>query len=300
MASDRFHPVFPDDRENPYAPPQADVGPEKAPLGSVRVPPEIGAVVARAWEAYKQRMGSCIAAVLIWFVFYALGQVLVAVMQTRLDQQGIQPGGPPLPPDLSALGLYLITVFGVMIFQLWIDNGMYLFLLRIAQGQDAPLGLIFAGGPYLLPVIGASILNFLIVCGTFLTGLIPGSVAVLLSSWSPAGRFLMRVCVVVAAIAALVVWLRLSQFKYLIVDREAGVVNSLRMSFEITKGYTGTVLVVWIFAAMIGLSGILGCGVGILFTAPIGWLMIIVLYLALIEQSAQGGKDEPVAELELI
>jgi hypothetical protein len=296
MASDRFPSVFPDDRENPYAPPEADLGPEKAPLGIVTVPPEVGAVIARSWEAYQERMWICIAAVLIWSVFYAVGQSLVGTAQARMEEQGgIQPGA---PPDLSAVGPYLLTVFGVTIFQLWINNGMYLFLLRIARGEDASLGLIFAGGPYLLRVIGASILNFLALCAASFIGVIPGGFATLLAGTSPAGLILMILCGIVAVIAILVLWLRLSQFKYLIVNRDAGVVNSLLTSFEITKGYTGTVLAVWVLAAIIGFSGVIGCGVGLLFTAPIGSLMLIVLYLALAGQSELGRKDEPLGEFE--
>ncbi len=301
MASDQFPPRFPHDQENPYAAPQADVGPEKAAYGTIAVRPEIGAVLSRAWEVYKERIWLCVSAGLIWALFYVAGQVLVQVLQAGMGQGPIQPGGPPpAPPNPSAVGLYFIAVIGVTIFQLWINSGMFLFLLRIARGQEASPGLIFAGGPYLLRLIGATILFYLILFGVAIIGLIPGFVALFASGQSAIGVIIMVVCVVAVAIVAIVISLRLSQYMYLIVDRDAGVLESLQTSFEMTKGYVGTVFAVGFLAGLIGLAGIIACGVGALFTGPLAALMVIILYLALINQSTLGGKDEALAELEPI
>jgi hypothetical protein len=301
MTTDQFPPRFPDDQENPYAPPRADLGPEKAAYGTFSVRPEIGAVLSRAWEAYKERIWICVAAVLIYLLFWVAGQVLVGVLQAGMDQGGMQPGGPPpAPPNPSAAILYLVAVIGVTIFQQWITSGMILFLLRIARGQEASLGLIFAGGPYLLRLIGATILNGLIIFGVMLIGVIPGIIAMALSRQSPLGIIVFVVCLLGMAIVAIVISLRLSQYMYLIVDRDAGVVESLQTSYEITRGYVGTVFAVGFVAAAIGLAGLLGFGVGVLFTGPIGALMVIVLYLALVGNPAMGGKVEDLAELEPI
>jgi hypothetical protein len=70
----------------------------------------------------------------------------------------------------------------------------------------------------------------------------------------------------------------------MIIDRNAGVIDSLGLSWEATRGGAGTLIVVYAFLVMICLLGLLACFVGLLFAAPFAYLMLAVTYLSLTGQ----------------
>jgi hypothetical protein len=59
-------------------------------------------------------------------------------------------------------------------------------------------------------------------------------------------------------------------------------------------------LAVFLLSSAIGFAGVLACGIGLVFTIPLQWLMLVVAYLALTGQPVANplARDEPFAELE--
>jgi uncharacterized membrane protein len=110
---------------------------------------------------------------------------------------------------------------------------------------------------------------------------------------------LMGVTVAAAYIAVFIFSLRLSQFLYLIIDRDVGALDSLHLSFQITRGHVGMLFVLTILAGLINFCGMMACGIGMLFTIPYILLLMAVAYLALSGQTAVDpyAKGEPPIEL---
>ena len=81
--------------------------------------------------------------------------------------------------------IVLVVTVGIMLFQLWIGIGQAIFLLRVARGQNALFGDVFQGGPYMLTVVLASLAFVLILGGVVALGLIPGGVAMAVTSGNP-------------------------------------------------------------------------------------------------------------------
>ena len=74
---------------------------------------------------------------------------------------------------------------------------------------------------------------------------------------------------------------RLRPFCFLIVDRRAGVVDSLRMSMKLTRGRVATLLLVHLAQFTINLAGLLVCCLGLFVTLPLTSLVSAVTYDAL-------------------
>jgi hypothetical protein len=293
MASDQFPPRLPYDQENPYAAPRADVGPEKFAYGAYPIPPEIGPILTRTWEIYKDQVPMCVG---VWLACVALNFGVQMGIQL-LEQAAGQAVGQSLVLVLTILALTL----GVIVFQVWINIGLGLFMIGLGRGDVTPFETIFNGGRYLLPVILASILFFLIVLGVIGACLIPGGLALAaLGTNSNVGWGVLIVFGIVAVVAYVLVAIRLSQFYYLILDRNLGVLDSLRVSIQITKGNELTIFVIYLLTVPITFLGLLICLVGVIFAVPFTTLMVVVMYLALAGRSGLGAEDEPLAELELI
>ncbi|HUT93141.1 MAG TPA: DUF975 family protein [Thermoguttaceae bacterium] len=259
------------DAENPYASPidyTAGVSAGyAAPAGQI-VPTqiELGDVFGRTWEIIKEQWGLCLGLVLVaWLI--NTGVSLVAGML------------PIIGPLASAL------------FSVWIYVGVAMALLKIARGQETSLGEIFNGGAYFLRIFVASILYGLMVMAVFGILFGPALVAMLLALQGGdqavmifAGIGLGLLC----WIPALILSLMYSQFYYLIIDRDVGILESLSLSRQITAGNKLTLFVIWVLMGLLNLAGALACLVGLLFTVPFTALLNLIVYLAMTGQPTAG------------
>ncbi len=110
-------------------------------------------------------------------------------------------GGLPAAPVL------MISTLVAILLQAWLVAGKTYFFLNVCGGKPATIGNLFAGGPWLLGIIGATILFFIVFCIGFVLLIVPGIVVALM--WS--------------------------QYIYLIIDRGQGPLEALRTSREIMR-----------------------------------------------------------------
>jgi hypothetical protein len=288
-------PSFPDDDLNPYAPPLPEARPELIPVaGDLRpIPFSIGDVLTRTWEIYRDRMGMCIGVVIGCGVINGMSQFVLSMAQSVAPMAR--------NPQIVAAFIGFFGTLAVMVFQFWINIGQAIVMLEIGRGQDADFGDVFSGGRFILRVFLASILYGLIMAGPVLLGMVPG-LAVLLAAGrdSPAGPVVIVLGAIAGLVVSIILALRMSQFYYLIIDRDLGVLESLRVSMEITRGKAGMIFVLGLLTAAINVAGVLACFIGLIFTIPFGVLLFIVTYLALTGQPTADpyAKGEPMADLE--
>src|SRR4051812_14004887 len=90
--SSAFPPDFPGDSENPYAPPMAELrGRPDLIIESVpgtSIPPTVDAVLTRAWQIYKARLGICMGIVLgvlgmNWAFSFLLNMLVVGLTVSK-------------------------------------------------------------------------------------------------------------------------------------------------------------------------------------------------------------------------
>lgn len=125
-----------------------------------------------------------------------------------------------------------------MLIYAYVGAGMRLLMLRIARGEKAPLSTLFAGGKYYVPLLVGGILFTLLTALGFLA-LFIGAVVVALFFWP---------C------------------RYLIVDRNMGVVESFNVAAKITAGNRLAVLATYLAAVILGsvFTGLIGTFAGLI------------------------------------
>jgi uncharacterized membrane protein len=255
--------------ENPYVSPAAYAA-GAPPLAAGPLPAiqptqvDVGDVLGRTWTIFKEQWGMCLALV---FVAWAInmGVSFVAGMI------------PILGPLVSG------------VFSIWIGIGVALGVLKIARGQEAMVGDLFTGWPYFWPILGASLLVGLMVLGVFAIFFGPTLAGVLVALQDADEGLQIGTAVVLGllcAIPATVVSLMFSQYYYLILDRQEGVMDSLSLSKQIMAGNKMTLFLVNLVVAVVGIPLVLlTCGLGLLAVAPFVALIRPVFYLMVTGQS---------------
>jgi hypothetical protein len=277
---------YPPDDANPYAPPQAKQEWEPAAIAT-SVPVSIGDVLERTWEIYRDRMGLCIGVFITYGVLFGGGLVALGIVEQAVGDPG----------DLASGLVAFCSTVGFGLFVLWITLGLMRVLLDIARGREVSTSGLFQGGRFLLRAIVAYLLvalavTFMAVVAAFVTGMMMGLIGMMMMGAGQARVavgvlvVLIGVTVVAAYIAVFIFSLRLSQFLYVIIDRDVGALDSLRISFQITRGHVGMLFVLTILAGLINFCGVIACGIGLLFTTPYILLLTAVAYLALSGQTA--------------
>ncbi|REJ69240.1 MAG: DUF975 family protein [Planctomycetota bacterium] len=268
------------DAANPYASPSlssaapnrfATGGVEAGEIRPTRV--DIGDVLSRTWEIYKEQWGMCIAAIMIVYVISGgVGMVTNIVTQVA---------GAIGDPVLIVLCLVVFQIVG-QVFQLWLWLGASLAMLDVARGRKLELSRLFAGGPYLLRSIGAYLLFSLATTAVLAAFVgIPALVAFAVTQDEQVTLVATGIGVVVALIPFIYISLAMSQYQLLIVDKDAGAIESLQLSWQITKGNKLALFVLGLVAVGLILLGMLACCVGVFFTAPMTVLLFVVNYLAM-------------------
>ena len=294
MASDPYS-LPPIDPINPYAAPRSEVGPERLSYDpTLAARPEFGDIFARSWEIYKAQLGMCVGAFVI----------LIAInMGIGFGSQIIQTA------VLQALGqgaAFLAALLGLqiasMLLQMWLNAGLLLFMVNVARGREPAIGQVFGGGPFLLRYCVAAIL---VGGGVFsIVAILAVPVAAtygLAGTDSPALPIVAVLCGILALAALIWYSIKMSLYAYLIVDRDAGMIDSIRLSFELTKGNELLIFLVGLVSIPIGMVGFLACIVGIVFTIPFTMLLFAMTYVAIVGRTGLVKPDiEFLPELEPI
>ena len=241
---------------DPYAPPQTDVTTAKK-TGSFGNANNfsVGDVLSRSWQILRSKMGLTIAVVLIYFI---LANVLNGVAG-GVDNQGVK---------------LLLTLANVVL-GVFLQVGMFTYLLNLASGREATLQDLFSGGSLIIPVFFASLLFGLVMFGA----LIPAGILAIVVP--PIGIIL---AFIYGIIAYLYIITRLSQFYYLLIDREVGIVESLKLSSQLMKGREVQFLGLTLMLGLVNIAGALAFLVGLLITVPLSLLCLAVYYLGITGQ----------------
>lgn len=148
------------------------------------------------------------------------------------------------------------TWFASQAVALFLGIGQLQICLKLARYQPASFGDLFNGGSRFLPVLGVYVLCMIGMMLGFAMLIIPG-IILMLYFW-PA--------------------------YYLVVDDKSPVFDSFGTAAKITEGnkLTTFLLALLIFGIMI--LGLLACGIGLLFAAPLGAMLLATAYLMMSNQ----------------
>ncbi len=276
-------PEFPGDDSNPYAPPTTKADLTLRPAARGLVPFDLGCILSATWKVFKEQPRTCLG--LCWTV---LGLVWSSqFIQNRVMNEAARQAG-----QFEVFVVQFSIFFAVYVFNVWLSIGQNLALLRLARHEAGPFEAVFHGGKFLLTTILAYVVFGLLLGLIALLSLI--WVPILLAALGQGGPLMIVVFAVGIATAMLMiayVGARFSQFHFMILDQNAGVIDSLRLSWEATRGSVATLLLVFMLSFALILGGLLACLVGFLVTGPFTSLMLAVAYLSLTGQPIGRASD---------
>src|SRR5690606_33855574 len=105
-----------------------------------------------------------------------LGNVVQYGVQFLMELMARSVGEPVVAGLLAAVSFVFVWLFNM-----WLSVGQALLFLRIARGDAYGIADLFAGGPYLLRFLGATVVVSLAAGAAGGLGLLPGGVAMVLT-----------------------------------------------------------------------------------------------------------------------
>lgn len=264
---------------SPFAAPMPGVSAVPAAQGITPSRLDFGDVFGTSWQILTNQLGMCILGGLVAMLLMGFGSTIIFYV--------------PVLIGLATRSIILLVAFGVigyvaaLLFTSFVVVGVLRYFLAIARGQPANIGDIFSGGPYFVRMV---LTVLLISLGAFAILFVCSLPGVVIAFVSPGLGFAVQIIgMIIGYVALFIGTLMISQAYFLIVDRNAGVVESLQLSYTITNGNKLILFVLWlVMMAIYGLS-FLACGLGWLFTLP--WLMVTaaVCYLRMTGQPLAAG-----------
>ena len=249
-----------------YPPPGSYPPPPPADGGYFPPPPGYGPPANRysvgdglswAWQKFTQNAVPLVVATLVfWLIGFVLswvsGQVLHAVSPETFTAYDT-PGGiiETTTSTMSGGGfavLILSTIVQIIV-KGAIASAGYAGLLDIANGQQVSIGSFFRPRNIVAVVVAGLIVDILTIVG-LIACILPG-LAVLVFTWF-------------TTVA--------------IVDRNLSPIDGIRASVDIVKKNFGSVLLAGLTFFALILVGALLCGVGLLVTAPVAYLLLVYTY----------------------
>ena len=157
--------------------------------------------------------------------------------------------------------VFIISLAIASLIYLWLTFSMVRYFLKVHDTGTASIRNLFLPIGKVIKILIASPLALLIVLGGLVLLIIPG-----------------------------IYWgIRLAQFQYFIIDKDAGIIESLKMSWAATDGYSLQLFCLYI---IIGVVTSLANGVFflfMLFTVPFQWITYACMYRKL---TAQHSKEQ--------
>ena len=241
-------------------------------------------IVSKAWLTTKSNLGFLVGLTLVVILISALPSVGQSLIQAAMGKT-------------NTLGI-IITLGIVLFSSLWlqpvIQAGNLQIYLHIVDGKSRSLGQLFSRkelwGKWFLASLLYGLISLSVFLGLFLVyGVIFGVLSLTgLSNeeiMNPTG-YRMGVLIIpsiVAILALVVIAIRYSFYNYFLVDRNAGIGESLKSSWQATQGLTGKLLLFSLLIAGINVLGLLALGVGLLVTAPLSVLAETYLYRQIVK-----------------
>lgn len=205
---------------------------------------DIGDVLSKGWDDFKNNAGTLIAVtVIVFLVSFGTSVVFQVITRGVADSEGM------------VIGVSVMSVVVNIAVNTLLQLGTIGIFLKVVRGQEASIGDLFAHFDKIVPGFIASLLISIGVAVGMILLIVPG--------------------IIVAIMTAFSLWF--------IADRHLGAVEAIKASAEATKGQRMNLFLFGLAAIGISLLGILACCVGLLVTVPVLGCAGARIYLALTE-----------------
>jgi hypothetical protein len=255
------------DPSNPYAAPQS-AWDEPVPVsgGLPEIVPgsdpiDVGACVKRGFELTKRHFGAILLVGFVYVVVY-FGANFIFGMIAGLAVPGMAGESGEQTPG-AVIGPAIIQIFSSLV-SAYLGLGMTRIGLNFVSGKEVTVGQMFGEAGKLPRMIGASILYYLMVFGGLLLLIVPG----------------------------IYLAIRFMHYSTAIVDRNMGVLESLKYSSSITTNNRLNLFLLGVLSFFIVIAGLLALVVGLVFAIPVVWLATFAAYRWM-QYGRQAVEDQP-------
>lgn len=249
-------------------PPPADGGYVPPPPGHGRPAYSVGEGLSWAWNKFAKNAVPLLVATLVygvlliavmglfgWLLNMVSPETVIAYQSADEITEFITPGDSAAGAGISILGWIVFALLGGVI-----AAAYYAGLLDIADGRPVTVGSFFRPRKVVSVVVAALIVGLVSAVVTFPALLVPYAGALL--------AFLLTAVVSTFVLFTTVV----------IVDRNLSPVEGIRQSIGIVRGRFGESALVWLISEALLFIGAFLCGVGLLVSAPLAFLLIVYSY----------------------
>lgn len=201
----------------------------------------------QGWTLTKKNLGFLIGVFIVVVLVNLVFSAGLNLLQKNLGGEGASP---------VFYVLYLIVYILSIVVSSVLTLGVTKITLTLADQKQAVFNDLFSCIKFFWTYIGASILYGLIVTGGLFLVIIPGI------RWAVKYQF----------------------FTFFIIDRNAGVVESLKLSGAVTRGHKWPLFFLIILLMLLNLLGLLVLFVGLLVTVPLTMMVSVVAYRMLCQK----------------
>jgi len=252
----------PSDGNNPYAPPSVDSSlpntDSSTELGDIPrepIPLEIGFCIGQGWNFTTRNLGRLLLlwstlAILSFLVSFILGQIAASVEGVQATRVVTNPDGTTTIEVTGGGPLTILCDLISGVFSLFLGLGSLRYGHRLVKGETPDLQDLFSQGSKLLTAFGASFLVGLAVAVGMVFLIIPG----------------------------IYLALRLGFFQHAIVEKNLGMIDSIKYSFALTKGNALSIFGLYIVGMLITLVGLIALVIGLFWAIPTVWLSSIIAF----------------------
>ena len=225
-------------------------------------------IITSSWNIMKPHLSLLILAIL--FIF-GLNLLLSALQEEILS-------------DIKAQSiLFTIAAF---LFQMGLNLGMLRISLNIINNKEVNFSQLFGSFDVLIPYILATI----VLIAILLIAASPGIILLLVSvsaDWDSMSNleapddWSVIIPIILIIIPAVYISVRLQFYNYFLLDEETGIIESIKRSAEISKGYVGELFLLGAVLSIIILVSIIPLGLGLLISIPLSTMATSYVYLKL-------------------
>ncbi len=256
---------------NPHQAP----GPQAAPPFGANGEPQFWTpteIVGAAWNRYKNHAGMFIAASVV-FALVVLPLPYAPIILTAT--------GMVVPNSVEFHTLNLAQSLVFLVVNAYFLAGFTRMCVMAAKGESPTFGTFLAGRGFL----GVLAFQLMITLPTLLSAGI-NLLAVVLET--PILPFAAAGINLLSLFGLVFVWLAYGQAPSLIVDKRLGFFEALRQSASITRGQRANIFVAGLLGMLVFAAGACACGIGMVVSGPLFYVILAVLYVRLTGQDPNG------------
>ena len=220
-------------------------------------------IIIRSWDIMKDHLGLMVIIVL----FLLSLNIMISIVQDRLLG------------DISYQSvLFIIAAY---LFQMGLNLGMLRICLNMINNEEVNFFQLFNSFHMLIPYALATILYIAALLFAAAPGLLLLKTISMGSLSGLAVNAQTMLSTIIMIIPAIYLSVRLQFYEYFLIDEECGIIESIKKSAEISKGYVLELFIIGSILVLFILISIIPMGLGLIFTIPLSTVVMSYVYLKL-------------------